>query len=55
MVFKSLEDLAARIDNPALDVEGKDFLALRNPGPSSASAMPEAGHFPILMMLAKRA
>ena len=47
VVFSSLEDLAARIDDPALDVTADDFLILRNAGPRSAVAMPEAGFLPI--------
>jgi dihydroxy-acid dehydratase len=46
-VFSSLEDLAARIDDPALDVTADDFLILQNAGPRSAVAMPEAGFLPI--------
>ena len=47
MVFASLEDLARRIDDPALDVTADDFLILQNAGPRSAAAMPEAGFLPI--------
>ncbi|MGC1427868.1 MAG: IlvD/Edd family dehydratase [Albidovulum sp.] len=47
VVFKSLEDLAARIDDPDLDVTEDDFLVLQNAGPKSASGMPEAGYLPI--------
>jgi len=47
VVFSSLEDLAARIDDPGLDVAGEDFLILQNAGPRSAVAMPEAGFLPI--------
>ena len=53
VVFASLEDLAARIDDPALDVAPEDFLVLQNAGPSSASAMPEAGYLPIPAKLAR--
>jgi dihydroxy-acid dehydratase len=53
VVFQSLEDLAARIDDPALDVTAEDFLVLKNAGPASASAMPEAGYLPIPAKLAK--
>src|SRR6185369_16266915 len=42
VVFTSLEDLAARIDDPALDVTADDFLVLQNAGPNSPSGMPEA-------------
>jgi dihydroxy-acid dehydratase len=47
VVFSSLEDLAARIDDPRLDVTADDFLVLQNAGPRSPSAMPEAGFLPI--------
>jgi dihydroxy-acid dehydratase len=53
VVFESLEDLAARIDDPDLDVEVDDFLVLKNAGPTSSSAMPEAGYLPIPSKLAK--
>jgi dihydroxy-acid dehydratase len=52
-VFQSLEDLAERIDDPALDVAAEDFLLLKNAGPASVSAMPEAGYLPIPAKLAK--
>jgi dihydroxy-acid dehydratase len=47
VVFSSLEDLAARIDDPALDVTADDFIVLQNVGPRSPAAMPEAGFLPI--------
>jgi dihydroxy-acid dehydratase len=53
VVFTSLEDLAARIDDPALDVTPDDFLVLQNAGPTSAAAMPEAGYLPIPGKLAR--
>ena len=53
VVFDSLEDLAARGDDPALDVEAEDILVLRNAGPKGAPGMPEAGSFPIPMKLAR--
>ncbi len=52
VVFSSLEDLAARIDDPKLDVGPKDILVLQNAGPHSPSAMPEAGYLPIPKKLA---
>lgn len=54
VVFSSLEDLAARIDDPNLDVEPKDILVLQNAGPHSAAAMPEAGYLPIPKKLATK-
>jgi dihydroxy-acid dehydratase len=53
VVFDSLADLAARGDDPALDVKADDILVLRNAGPKGAPGMPEAGSFPIPMKLAR--
>jgi dihydroxy-acid dehydratase len=53
VVFESLEDLAARIDDPALDVVPEDFLVLKHAGPRSPSGMPEAGYLPIPRKLAQ--
>ena len=53
VVFSSLEDLALRIDDPALDVEENDILILQNAGPKSDAAMPEAGYLPIPKKLAR--
>jgi dihydroxy-acid dehydratase len=53
VVFTSLEDLAQRIDDPALDVTPDDFLVLQHAGPTSAAAMPEAGYLPIPQKLAR--
>ncbi|QFY60462.1 dihydroxy-acid dehydratase [Rhizobium grahamii] len=52
VVFTSLQDLAARIDDPDLDVTADDFLVLQNAGPHSDSGMPEAGYLPIPKKLA---
>jgi len=54
VVFSSLADLAARIDDPALDVEANDILVLQNAGPHAPACMPEAGYLPIPKKLAKR-
>lgn len=53
VVFSSLDDLAARIDDPELDVTADDFLVLQNAGPRSDSGMPEAGYLPIPSRLAR--
>ena len=55
VVFSSLADLAARIDDPALDVEPHDILVLQNAGPHAPACMPEAGYLPIPKKLAQRA
>ena len=52
VVFDGLEDLAARIDDPDLDVEADDVLVLQNIGPHAAG-MPEAGYLPIPKKLAR--
>ncbi|MEQ8585096.1 MAG: dihydroxy-acid dehydratase [Thalassobaculaceae bacterium] len=53
VVFSDLADLAARIDDPDLDVAADDFLVLQNAGPKSPAAMPEAGYLPIPKKLAR--
>ena len=53
VVFSSLEDMAARVDDPDLDVTADDFLVLQNAGPLSESGMPEAGYLPIPQKLAR--
>jgi dihydroxy-acid dehydratase len=54
IVFDSVEDLTARIDDPDLDVTGDDVLVLRNAGPKGAPGMPEAGYLPIPQKLARQ-
>jgi dihydroxy-acid dehydratase len=53
VVFGSLDDLAARVDDPGLDVRPEDFMVLQNAGPRSGYAMPEAGYLPIPAKLAR--
>jgi dihydroxy-acid dehydratase len=53
VVFSSLDDLAARVDDPDLDVRPDDFMVLQNAGPKSGYAMPEAGYLPIPAKLAR--
>ena len=53
VVFHSLEDLAARIDDPDLEVAPADVLVLQNAGPKSGTGMPEAGYLPIPGKLAR--
>ncbi|MCK4868315.1 MAG: dihydroxy-acid dehydratase, partial [Alphaproteobacteria bacterium] len=54
VVFDSLEDMANRIDDPALDVKPDDVLLLRNAGPKGAPGMPESGYIPIPRKLAQQ-
>jgi dihydroxy-acid dehydratase len=53
VVFSSLDDLATRVDDPALDITADDFMVLQNAGPKSGYAMPEAGYLPIPAKLAR--
>jgi dihydroxy-acid dehydratase len=53
VVFSSLADLAARIDDPALEVAPHDVLVLQNAGPHAPECMPEAGYLPIPKKLAQ--
>jgi dihydroxy-acid dehydratase len=53
VVFDGLEDLAKRIDDPALDVSPRDALILKNAGPLTPAGMPEAGYLPIPAKLAR--
>jgi dihydroxy-acid dehydratase len=47
VVFTSVADLRARIDDPDLDVRPDDVLVLQNAGPVGAPGMPEVGFMPI--------
>jgi dihydroxy-acid dehydratase len=47
VVFSSLEDLAARVDDPSLDIGPDDIMVLQNAGPIGGPGMPEAGYLPI--------
>jgi dihydroxy-acid dehydratase len=53
VVFENMEDMAARIDDPNLDVNAEDILVLKNIGPTGAPGMPEAGYLPIPKKLAR--
>jgi len=54
VVFDSVADMAARIDDPDLDVTADDILVLRNTGPKGAPGMPEAGYLPIPKKLGRQ-
>ncbi|HET7881453.1 MAG TPA: dihydroxy-acid dehydratase [Acetobacteraceae bacterium] len=53
VVFDGLEDLANRIDDPALEVTEQDILVLKNAGSLTPAGMPEAGYLPIPQRLAR--
>jgi dihydroxy-acid dehydratase len=47
VVFRNYEDMAARIDDPALDIDADSMIVLQNAGPRGAPGMPEWGQLPI--------
>lgn len=53
IVFDSYNEMNARIDDPALDVDATCVLILRNAGPKGAPGMPEWGNLPIPQKLLK--
>jgi dihydroxy-acid dehydratase len=53
IVFDSFDEMNARIDDPALDVDADSVLVLRNAGPKGAPGMPEWGNLPIPQKLLK--
>jgi dihydroxy-acid dehydratase len=54
VVFDNYDDMAARIDDPDLDVDENSVLVLRNAGPQGAPGMPEWGQLPIPKKLLER-
>ncbi|MDX6534369.1 MAG: hypothetical protein QOF68_2113 [Gaiellales bacterium] len=53
-VFDGIDDMLARIDDPALAVDDQSVLVLRNVGPIGGPGMPEWGQVPIPAKLLKR-
>jgi dihydroxy-acid dehydratase len=47
VVFESIEDLHARLDDRALDVDESSVLVLRGCGPRGYPGMPEVGNMPL--------
>jgi dihydroxy-acid dehydratase len=54
VVFESVYDVAARIDDDALEVDADSVLVLRNAGPRGGPGMPEWGQVPIPKRLLER-
>jgi L-arabonate dehydrase len=54
VVFEDIHDLAARVDDPELDIDSSCVMVLRNGGPVGAPGMPEWGHLPIPAKLLKQ-
>jgi dihydroxy-acid dehydratase len=54
VVFEDIHDLAARVDDPDLEIDAASVMVLRNGGPVGAPGMPEWGHLPIPTKLLKQ-
>jgi dihydroxy-acid dehydratase len=54
VVFDSVEDLRARIDDPATEVDETSVLVLRGCGPKGYPGMPEVGNLPLPARLLAR-
>ena len=53
VVFKDYNDMAARIDDPALPVDATSVIVLQHAGPQGGPGMPEWGQLPIPKKLLK--
>jgi dihydroxy-acid dehydratase len=53
VVFRDYADMAARIDDPALEVTQDSVIVLQSAGPQGAPGMPEWGQLPIPQKLLK--
>jgi len=54
VVFESIEDFKARIDDPDLDVDENSILVLKGCGPKGYPGMPEVGNMPLPRKLLAR-
>ena len=54
VVFRNMDDLRARLDDPDLDVAPEDVLVLQGVGPIGGQGMPEVGNFPIPQKLLRQ-
>src|SRR5882672_8150153 len=54
VVFASIEDFRARIDDPALSVDEQSVLVLKGCGPKGYPGMPEVGNMPLPRKLLAR-
>jgi L-arabonate dehydrase len=54
VVFENIEDLRARTDDPALDIDENSVMVLKGAGPRGYPGMPEVGNMPIPKKLLER-
>jgi dihydroxy-acid dehydratase len=54
VVFRNYDDMAKRIDDPALDIDAESVVVLQHAGPQGAPGMPEWGQLPIPQKLLRQ-
>lgn len=54
IVFGSIQEMIARVNDPDLEVTPEDILVMQNAGPVGGPGMPEAGYIPIPKKLLQR-
>jgi len=54
VVFETIEEFHARVDDPDLDVDESSILVLKNCGPRGYPGMPEVGNMPLPTKLLKQ-
>ena len=54
VVFETIEDFHARVDDPNLDVDESCVMVLKNCGPKGYPGMPEVGNMPLPQKILKR-
>jgi dihydroxy-acid dehydratase len=54
VVFETIEDFKARVDDPALPVDASSVLVLKNCGPKGYPGMAEVGNMPLPLKLLKQ-
>jgi dihydroxy-acid dehydratase len=47
VVFETIEDFKARVDDPALDIDATSIMVLKGCGPRGYPGMPEVGNMPL--------
>jgi dihydroxy-acid dehydratase len=54
IVFETIEDFHARVDDPNLDIDESCVMVLKNCGPRGYPGMPEVGNMPLPQKILKR-
>jgi dihydroxy-acid dehydratase len=54
VVFETIEDFHARVDDPNLDIDESCVMVLKNCGPRGYPGMPEVGNMPLPQKILKR-